>query len=142
MEEQFQYQLQRQYTLISNSVNTNINELSYFNKNQLTSFTWIDGYHIWKKTISGVITGTSVNPTPHGLTAINTVVAITGNAQNATPLTAFGLPLPYVDPVTPATSLGLFIDTTNLYVNAGDNTWNTYQFNVTIYYTKVKDANI
>jgi hypothetical protein len=134
---EFQSQLESDHIEIANSVNATIDDESYFTRERMTSFTWINGRAIWKKTISGVIVGSAVTPYPHGITPpIVVVVEIQGTAQNAFPLTGFGLPLPYLDPTTLLNSLGLFIDNTNVYINAGNNTWNGYLFSVTIYYTK------
>jgi len=134
--DQFQYQLQNQHIQVANSVNATIDDESFFTRERMTSFTWVDGKPIWKKTISGTIAAPGLTTVAHGIVGINTVVQITGSAQNAKPLTTFSLTLPHVDPNALANGLGLFIDTVNVYVNAGNATWNGYLFSATIYFTK------
>ena len=53
--EQFQYQLQSQHIQVANSVNTTIDDESYWTRERMTAFTWIDGSAIWTKTITGTI---------------------------------------------------------------------------------------
>lgn len=133
---QFQYQLQQQHIVVANSVNATIDDESYFTRERQTSFTWLDNKPIWTKTISGTIVGTAVTPYPHGITGIDTVVALTGSAQRQKPLTNIAVPLPYLDPTTLANSVGLDMDTTKIYLDAPNNAKNNFLFSVTIYYTK------
>jgi hypothetical protein len=133
---EFQSQLESDHIEIANSVNATIDDESFFTRERMTSFTWTNGRAIWKKTISGTVVGSAVTAYPHGISGIFIVTQIQGTAQNAIPLTGFALPLPYLDPTTLLNSLGLFMDTTNIYINAGNGTWNGYLFSVTIYYTK------
>lgn len=134
--EQFQYQLQQQHILVSNSMNATINDASYFTKERMTGFTWTNNQFLWTKTISGTIVGTALTPYAHGITGINAVVDLTGTAQDAFPMATFALPLPYIAAAALANSLSLFADPTNIYINAPNATWNGYLFNVTITYTK------
>lgn len=135
--QQFQYQLQSQHIQVANSVNATIDDESFFSRERQTAFTWLDGRVIYTKTITGTIAvAPGVNPVPHGIPLIRTLVRLYGTAQNGTPLSAFGFPLPYVDPVTPANGIGLFIDTANVYVTTGNASWLNYIFHVTIEYTK------
>lgn len=135
--EQFQYQLQTQHIQVANSVNATIDDESYFARERQTSFTWIDGKPIYTKTVQGTITVSGgINSVAHGIARINTLVNLIGSAQNATPLTVLGFPLPYADPGTPANGLGLFIDPTNVYVSTGSGMWVGYTFYITIEYTK------
>lgn len=135
--QQFQYQLQTQHIQVANSVNTTIDDLSYWTRERVTGFSWVDGRPIYTKTITGTITpAPGVTTVPHGITGIRTVVGLTGTAQDATPLATFGLTLPYVDPTALANGLGLFIGTTDVFINAGNATWLNYIFHVTIQYTK------
>ncbi len=136
-QQQFQYQLQNQHIQVANSVNTTIDDESFFTRERMTSFTWIDKKPIWKKTITGTVVGAALTPYAHGITGIRTVVALEGSAQNAVPLTTTAIPLPYVDPNTLASGVGLIADNTSIYINTGNATWSGYLFNVTIYYTKV-----
>jgi hypothetical protein len=134
--QQFQFQLQQQHIQVSNSVNATIDDESFFDRERMTSFVWIDKKAIWKKTVTGTIAAPGITAVPHGITNIDTVVQITGSAQNAKPLSGTALPLPYVDPVLLANGLGLSMDMTNVNVNAGNAAWNGYLFSATIYFTK------
>lgn len=135
--EQFQYQLQQQHILVANAVNATIGDESYWTRERPTAFTWLDGTQIWTRTVTGTLAGTSTNATAHGVSGINRVVRIHGTAQAAEPLSAFALDLPYLDPNTLANGLGLYMDSTNVYVNAGNNTWAGYLFSITFEYTKI-----
>lgn len=134
--EQFQYQLQNQHIQVANSVNATIDDISYFSEERATSETWVDGSQIYRKTIQGTITAAGDNSYPHGITGINQVVQLYGTAQDSATLSAFGIPLPYNDPVTTADGIGLISTPMNIVLRAGNNTWVTYIFFVTIFYTK------
>jgi len=136
--QQFQYQLQTQHIQVANSVNTIIDDESFFTRERQTSFAWIDNRAIYTKTITGVVVGSTTTPYPHGITGLNKVILLQGSAQNAQPITTFALPLPYIDPVTLLNSIGIFVDNTNLYLNVGNAAFSGYLFSVTIYYTKIQ----
>lgn len=135
--EQFQYQLQSQHIQVANSVNTTIDDESYWTRERPTAFTWIDGRQIYTKTISGTITTAPGNTqVAHGITGMRNVVAIHGTVQNTIPLSTFAFPLPYLDPATLANGIGVYIDPTNVNITTGNATWLNYLFYVTIEYTK------
>lgn len=134
--QQFQFQLQQQHIQVSNSVNATIDDESFFANERMTSFTWTDGKAIWKKTVTGTIAAPGVTNVPHGITGIKTVVQIMGSAQSTSPFSTAALTLPHVDPNLLANGLGLYMDATNVIVNAGNATWNGYLFSATIYFTK------
>ncbi len=134
--QQFQYQLQSQHIQVANSVNTTIDDESFWTRERQTSFTWVDGRAIWTKTITGLLVGTAVTPYVHGITGIYTVIDITATAQNAVPMTTVGFTLPFVDPVTPANNVGLYIDNTQIVITTVSNAFNGYTFYATIKYTK------
>lgn len=50
--DQFQFQLQRQFILIANSVNSTIDDLSYFLRPRATSWAWVNGSQIYKVTLA------------------------------------------------------------------------------------------
>lgn len=135
--QQFQYQLQTQHIQVANSVNTTIDDESFWTRERQTAFTWIDGKAIYTKTLTGTISvAPGLNPVAHGIPSISTLVRLYGTVQNANPLSTFGFPLPYLDPNALANGIGLFIDITNAYVNTGNASWLNYIFHVTIEYTK------
>lgn len=135
--EQFQYQLMNQHIQVANSVNATIDDDSFFVRERQTSFTWLDNRPIYTKTVTGTLTNApGTNSVPHGITGLRTLVSLSGTAQNATPMTALGFPLPYNDVNITANGIGLFIDTANVVVTAGNSAWLNYTFHVTIEYTK------
>ncbi len=135
--QQFQYQLQQQHIVIANSVNTTIDDESYFTRERQTSFTWVDGRAIWTKTITSTIsTAPGTTTIAHGITGIRTLVKLTGTAQDAVPLATFGFPLPFLDLVAPLNSIELYITPTNIIIVTTSAAWLNYIVNVTIEYTK------
>lgn len=139
-QQQFQYQLQSQHIQVANSVNTTIDDSSYFLQERQTSFTWVDGKAIWTKTLQGTIVGTATTAVPHGIKGtIDTVISIGGSAQFQKPLTAnHAVPLPYLDPSTLANGVGLFVTPTAVDIVAPNNSLNNYLYSITITYTKTK----
>lgn len=136
--EQFQFQLQQEHIQVANTTNATIDDESYFSRERMTSFTWMDGQPIWKRTISGVVLSTATTPYPHGVTGINVVVKFEGAMQGEIPLATLAAPIPYIDPTDLANGVGLYMDTTNIYLITGNANWAGYLFSVTIYYTKVR----
>lgn len=134
--EQFQYQLQSQHIVVANSVNATIDDESYWTRERQTAFTWTDGRAIWTKTITGTIVGTATTSYAHNISGMRTLVQICGTAQDATPFVTAAIPIPYVDPTTLANGIGVKVTQTNVVIIAGNNAWNGYTFQVTIYYTK------
>ncbi len=136
-EEQFMYQLQRQWIEIANALNGTINDDSFWLRERLTGFTWTDSRPIYTQTFTGTITpapgDTVVN---HGITGMRTLISAKGTFQNAVPLTTFGLPIPHVDPVTAADGVGLTVTPTTFIIRTASATWLNYIYNVTLEYTK------
>jgi hypothetical protein len=130
--EQFQYQLQRQHIITANSINTTIDDLTYFTTARVTGFAWINGHPIWTKTLTGTIVGSAITAYPIGV-MISSLVSLSGTAQNSIPMTTRGLPLPFIN--TAGNNIGIYSDTVNVYVDAADGTWNGYTFYITIKYT-------
>lgn len=132
---QFQYQLQSQHIQVANSVNTVIDDESFWNTERQTSFIWIDSKAIWTKTITGTVVGTADTAYPLGVTGILQVISIQGAMQNAGAFTD-AEPLPYLDPTALAAGVGIYVQGTDLHINAGNGDFNGYGFAVTIEYTK------
>lgn len=130
---QFQYQLQNQHIQVANTVNTTIDDMSYWTRERATSETWIDERQIYTKTLTGTIVGTAATPYPIGAT-IRTLVSLTGTAQDTVPMTAIGLTLPFINAA--GDDIGLSTDLTNVIVDAFNAMWAGYTFYVTIKYTK------
>jgi|ERR1700722_729537 len=135
--EQFQYQLQQNHIVLANAINATIDDESHFFTERQTSFRWVDGKPIWTKTLVSTITVIpGLTPIAHGIASIDTLVSFSGTAQDAHPIAALGLPLPYNDPVAPANGIGLLLDPTNVYVYTTNGAWLNYIVNITLEYTK------
>lgn len=134
--EQFQYQLQQQHIVVANSVNATIDDESFFTRERQTSFIWIDGKPIWKKTFTTTLTVAGANPINHGITGISTVIGLYGSAQDAASLT-LAVPLPYVDVSAIANQIQVTATATQIIITLGNATKQNYLAEVTIEYTKV-----
>jgi len=134
-EDQFQHQLQQEHIVVANAINTTIDDLSSFLTERVTGFLWVNNAPIYTKTIQGVIVGTADTAFPTGITGLVTLVSLTGTAQDASPM-GTGIPLPYVDPNTALSGVGIYMMGTDLHVNAGNADWDGYLFSVTLRYTK------
>ena len=145
--QQFQFQLQQQHITLANAINATIDDISYFTRERQTAETWINNKAIWNLTITGTVVGTADTAYPTGITvaAVNVpgmtqLIRIDGVMNNAGTYFTDGYPLPYVDPTTLASSVGVYADVVagmlQIHINAGDGTFTGYQFAVTIQYTK------
>ncbi|WP_368488057.1 siphovirus ReqiPepy6 Gp37-like family protein [Clostridium sp. BJN0013] len=104
----------------------------YSTTEQNTGRLWIDGKTIYRKQVSlGSLTNTTPKSVAHGITNLSTVVSLTGFATNGTVF----LPLPLARYNNFASQIGLYIDTTNVVVEPG-NDRTTYTGYVVIEYTK------
>lgn len=132
--EQFQYQLQSQHILVANALNTTIDDLCYWLRERPTTFTWIDGKQLFTKTLAlqaWTAVGT-LNTIPHGVTGTFTIVLFTGYLKNGT--TQY--PLPYLDAVTGANSVGMERTGANIVLTSGGTDMSAFTGYVTIYYVK------
>jgi hypothetical protein len=140
--EQFQYQLQTQFTQVSNAVNTTIDDESYFLTERQTSFTWVQTQGsrppqlIWKVTVPvvwniGGLLSTNALPVKLALGQTITVVDMTCTLVNGTT----AIPVPYVDTTALANQINLSVVGTDAVLVAGvdRSAWAGY---VTVYYTK------
>lgn len=104
----------------------------YSTTEQNTGRLWIDGKTIYRKQVSlGSLTNTTPKSVAHGITNLGTVVSLTGFATNGTVF----LPLPLARYNNFASQIGLYMDTTNVVVEPG-NDRTTYTGYVVIEYTK------
>jgi len=138
--DQFQFQLQRQHIEVSNSVNATIDDESYFLRERMTSFVWINKAPIFKQTYAlNAWTGTGTQNTINvGITKPFTVIdieaIITSGSRNSY------LPLPYVS--VSSSSNNISIQVTNalstpiITITTGGTDYSAYTGYVTLYYTK------
>lgn len=104
----------------------------YSTTEQNTGRLWIDGKTIYRKQVNlGSLTNTTPKSVAHGISNLSTVVSLTGFATNGTVF----LPLPLARYNNFASQIGLYIDTTNVVVEPG-NDRTSYTGYVFIEYTK------
>lgn len=104
----------------------------YSTTEQNTGRLWIDGKTIYRKHVNlGSLTNTTPKSVAHGISNLSTVVSLTGFATNGTVF----LPLPLARYNNFASQIGLYIDTTNVVVEPG-NDRTSYTGYVVIEYTK------
>jgi hypothetical protein len=134
--DQFQFQLQRQFILIANSVNSTIDDLSYFLRPRATSWAWVNGSQIYKVTLATTTwaSGGTVNIIPIPVTGDFQVIYIQGTLSNGSLASSNTVSLPYLDPVTGANSIGIIRNGTNIQIVTGGTDYSAYSGYVTIYY--------
>ena len=104
----------------------------YSTTEQNTGRLWIDGKTIYRKHVNlGSLTNATPKSVAHGISNLSTVVSLTGFATNGTVF----LPLPLARYNNFASQIGLYMDTTNVVVEPG-NDRTTYTGYVVIEYTK------
>jgi hypothetical protein len=104
----------------------------YSTTEQNTGRLWIDGKTIYRKHVNlGSLTNTTPKSVAHGISNLSTVVSLTGFATNGSVF----LPLPLARYNNFASQIGLYMDTTNVVVEPG-NDRTSYTGYVVIEYTK------
>lgn len=104
----------------------------YSTTEQNTGRLWIDGKTIYRKHVNlGSLTNTTPKSVAHGISNLGTVVSLTGFATNGSVF----LPLPLARYNNFASQIGLYMDTTNVVVEPG-NDRTSYTGYVVIEYTK------
>ena len=136
---QFQYQLQNMHIQAANTTNATIDDESYWTRERPLSYTWVDGRQMYSKTLalqSWTAAGT-INTIPHGVknppSDTFTIVLFTGYVAS---IATTQFPLPYVDPVNAANSIGMRRVTTNIILTSGGTDRSAFTGYVTIYYVK------
>lgn len=132
--QQFQYQLQSQHIQVANSINSTIDDESYWTRERQNSFTWLDGRSVYSKTLattSWTMVGT-VNTIPHGIAGNFTVISFGGYLADGT----INLSMPYLDAVTGANSIGVLRSGSSVILTSGGTDYSTYSGHITIYYVK------
>lgn len=106
---------------------------NYSSSEVATSYKWVDGKTIYKKTISiGSLPNNNTKNVAHGITGLQTVVSMFGAAISS----GLTFPIPSARSNNPQiASIGLWIMPTEVVVEAGDNR-TSYIGYVTIFYTK------
>lgn len=103
---------------------------NYSTAEQDTGFTWIDGKHIYKKTVNvGALPNNTTKTVAHGITSLDKIIKWEGASTNTTGNTIL---LP-----SPANALfTVVVNTTDISIyTTSDRTHYSYSY-VTLYYTK------
>lgn len=136
--EQFQYQLQQQHIQVANSVNATIDDESFFTRERMTAFTWVNNKPIWTKTIatSAWTVGGTVNVIPLGISSNFTVIDIVCCISDGNLSTSNTLLLPHIDVATPANEISIVRNGTNITLTSGGTNRSAYSGYVTVYFIK------
>lgn len=136
--EQFQYQLQREHIVVSNAINTTVDDISYFTNERKTSIVWVNNTYVYTKSISTqswTAVGT-VNTIPLGITGNFTVIDMVCCISNGTSSSSTTLLLPNLDVTIAANSISIKRVGTNVVLTSGGTDYSAYSGYVTVYYVK------
>ena len=137
-QQQFQYQLQQEHILVANSLNATIDDESYFTRERMTGFTWVDGRAIWTKTLATVAWtgGGTTNTIPLGINGDFFVIDLQGYVSNGSISSSTTLTLPYLDSVA-ANNIGMARIGTNIVLTSGGTNRSSFAGYITVYFVKV-----
>lgn len=135
---QFQYQLQSQHILVSNSVNATIDDESYFTRERQTSFTWVSNKPIYTKTVAtqAWTSGGTINTIPLGISGDFTVIDIKCCISNGNLGSSDTLLLPHIDVAVAANEISIVRNGGNIVITSGGTNRSTFSGYVTVYYVK------
>src|ERR1700678_2528622 len=132
--QQFQYQLQTQFIQISNSINSTIDDLSYFTTERQTSFPWVNGTPIFTQTVATQAwAGGTVNTIPLAIVGNFTVIDMVCCISNGTTAASTTLLLPNLDVTTAANNISIKRVGTNVILTSGGTNYSSYSGYVTVY---------
>lgn len=136
--EQFQHQLQQQHIQVSNSVNATIDDESFFTRERMTSFTWVDNKPIWTKTIvtSTWGGGGTTNTIPLGITGDFTVIDMVCCISDGALSSSNTFLLPHIDVAVAANEVSIVRNGTNIVLTSGGTNMSAYSGYVTVYFIK------
>lgn len=135
--EQFQFQLQQQHIVVANSINTTINDESFYLTERQTVFAWVNGQPIWTKTIAtGAWAAGLVNTIPLGITGNFTVINMVCCISNGALSTSDTLLMPHLDVAVAANQISIVRNGTNIILTSGGTNRSAYSGYVTVYFIK------
>lgn len=112
--------------------------INYSTDEQDTGLTWINGSHVYQKTISmGTLPNNSTITIPHGISGLNVIIHMYGSANSSQ--SGYTIPLEDLDAQAGINSaIRLYANNTNLYITtkADQSTYDTCY--VTMCYTKTE----
>ncbi len=138
--EQFQFQLQNQYTTIANSINSTINDISYFLEERQTGENFVNGQHIWNVTFPTGALPSNATPLsiPIPINVVNTITFINFYCcvSNGTATSSNSFMLPILSTTTPANEVAIKRTGMNIVITSGGTDYSAYSGFITILYTK------
>lgn len=135
---QFQKQLQSQHKVTANSVNSTLDDLSFWERERQTSYTWVNGKPIWTLTtqiapwVGGTVSSTLLNITGN-FVIVDIVCCISDGALS----TSNTLLLPHLDVGVPANEISIVRNMLGINIISGGANRSAYTGYVTVYYYKV-----
>lgn len=113
---------------------TTLNFGNYSTSEQDTGFTWVDGKHIYKKTVNfGALPDSTNKTVAHGISNLSRVIKIESTSYNSVDSNFTHIPSPGVS--DSIYSMNLQVNATGVRIVTGTNRSNETAY-VTIYYTK------
>jgi len=107
----------------------------YSTSEQDTGFTWIDGKHIYKKTIYiGSLLNNGTKTVAHGISNLSRVIKIEGYSYRSSDHYMFPLPLVYASEIK--AQICVLASDTNVFVITGSDRTNCSDTHITLYYIK------
>ncbi len=135
--QQFQFQLQQQHILVANALNATIDDESYFLRERMTAFTWINNKPIWTKTLPTVAwVGGTVNTIPLGITGNFTVIDMQCCLSDGDLSSSSTLLLPNLDVTTAANEISIIRVGTDIILTSGGTNRSAFSGFVTVYFIK------
>ena len=97
-----------------------------------TGFTWVDGKHIYKKTINfGALPNATTKTVVHGVSNFGYLVKLEAASYNGDRW----MPISAASPLTVGASVVITVDSTSIFISTGTDRRNDSAY-VTLYYTK------
>ncbi len=135
--DQFQKRLQNQHVITANSVNSTIDDISFWTRERPTAFTWVDEKQIYTKTVatSTWVAGVT-NTIPLGIDGNFTVVYMSCCISDGASSSSNTLMLPHIDVGVAANEISIVRNGTNIVLVSGGTNRSAFSGYVTIYYIK------
>jgi hypothetical protein len=136
--EQFQYQLMQEHILVSNALNSTVDDLSFWTRERKTGFTWVNGKYIYTKSLSTVAwtAGGTVNTIPLGITGDFTVINMVCCISNGNLSSSTTLLMPNLDVAVAANNVSIVRSGTNVVLTSGGTNRSAFSGYLTVYFIK------
>lgn len=138
VQKQFEYRLQAQHLLVSNTTNATIDDASFFTHERQTSFTWVNGQPIYTKTLPTSAWAGTTNTIPLGITGDFTVIDMVCCISDGALSTSTTLLLPYIDVTDATKNISIIRIATDVILTSALFNYSAYSGYVTVYYIKAR----